>query len=513
MKGIFKKLAIIASCGSIIPAAITLSCCAPEIHPEIGGIVGIDTLKIGESAKYTTQILPIESDQTIVWSTSDSTIAEINPETGELTALKEGEVAVTATSTLYNLTASKSITILGEEKQEEHIEITGPDQVELFDTTNSFFATFAPDPFNPDVFMWSVEDTSVGNVIKQFTSGRVENSLVSYTLGYVTINVTDIAGRGITGSKVVEVIPPTPHSWQEDSWKVIGFYADQGIVSLANAYPEEYAREDLANGKIGNSFVGSTKEILLNNCTHNAIVIGQEHDIVADTLLPATLTFQFAQVLTKDNLETIDTRVYNSKKWYKEYDNTWFTSSTQYSEIRTYLTSTFKDSLQSALGTKIKSVEKTTLIGGSSEAVAHSVENVFIPSVAEIYHNDAIKATDFEWFERKMRTDAEDYALEGSQYEFYAKTINIHDPASSYEPKDVTNYYIDTRKSGVKGASATYCTPVSYWLRSPFINTDETETEFRNFIVLGVEGGAHEQGAISTATPYIQYGVAPCFCL
>ncbi len=58
-----------------------------------------DSVKIGASGTISVSILPLlASDQTIIWSLSDSSIVSVNTATGKLTGLKTGTVTVTVAS-------------------------------------------------------------------------------------------------------------------------------------------------------------------------------------------------------------------------------------------------------------------------------------------------------------------------------------------------------------------------------------------------------------------------------
>ncbi len=67
-------------------------------------INGPSAIAPGEKAQFTAQVLASKDDVTptvtdVVWSVSDESIATIDPVTGELTAISEGEVSIFATST------------------------------------------------------------------------------------------------------------------------------------------------------------------------------------------------------------------------------------------------------------------------------------------------------------------------------------------------------------------------------------------------------------------------------
>lgn len=69
---------------------------------------GVTTIKVGQTVSLSATVLPKEANQAVIWKTSDNTIATVKR--GEVTALKAGEVTITATSKDFD-TVYGSITL------------------------------------------------------------------------------------------------------------------------------------------------------------------------------------------------------------------------------------------------------------------------------------------------------------------------------------------------------------------------------------------------------------------
>ena len=69
-------------------------------------------LKVGETAQITATVLPENAEQLVIWSSSDENLATV--EDGKITALKEGDVVITAATADGRLKAECKVKITAE---------------------------------------------------------------------------------------------------------------------------------------------------------------------------------------------------------------------------------------------------------------------------------------------------------------------------------------------------------------------------------------------------------------
>lgn len=90
--------------------------CAVTVANIVGGLsVTMEetskTLKVGDTATLTAVVLPPACQDTLVWASSDDTIAKVDSKTGVVTAVKAGSATITATATMDTTTKSASCAI------------------------------------------------------------------------------------------------------------------------------------------------------------------------------------------------------------------------------------------------------------------------------------------------------------------------------------------------------------------------------------------------------------------
>ena len=75
-------------------------------------------LKVGESVKLNATVLPVDTtDKMLIWTSSDESVATVAPD-GTVTALKEGEVTITATVALGGASASITVSVVSDEPEQ-----------------------------------------------------------------------------------------------------------------------------------------------------------------------------------------------------------------------------------------------------------------------------------------------------------------------------------------------------------------------------------------------------------
>ena len=148
-----------------------------EVEPQLITIVnesGVTTFKVGETLKLSATISPKEASQSVEWSSNNTEIATVSR--GEVTALKEGEVVITAMAKgFYEIQATIVLTIEAGE---------GPSQTK--DWANMAYSTH-------EDFLTSEADAplKVKGVVTHVTP--VSNGVVNYfiqngTEGYYVYN-------------------------------------------------------------------------------------------------------------------------------------------------------------------------------------------------------------------------------------------------------------------------------------------------------------------------------------
>ncbi|MCK5795223.1 MAG: Ig-like domain-containing protein, partial [Anaerolineales bacterium] len=140
---------------------------APPLESlSVTNVLGKDTIGTGTTLQMMAAAWPNISNDTVIWSVDDEAIATIDPATGLLTAVSEGEVTVTAISKENAaITATKEIVVIANVTVTA-IDVTS-DSDEIFEvrgTTMQMTATISPaDATNQD-YTWSVSDASIATI-------------------------------------------------------------------------------------------------------------------------------------------------------------------------------------------------------------------------------------------------------------------------------------------------------------------------------------------------------------
>ena len=129
-----------------------------EINPEsisIGG--GQSEINVDAFAQFTSTILPAEADQSVVWTSSDQTIATVDS-TGKVLGIKAGFVTITVTST--------KISTIQEAVQVEIKAVEIPIELIGFDVfiEDIFLDMISEDPMNVNFFLRYPENFELGEL-------------------------------------------------------------------------------------------------------------------------------------------------------------------------------------------------------------------------------------------------------------------------------------------------------------------------------------------------------------
>lgn len=156
-------------------------------------IEGTDTLVVGDS-------LPLKCNYDCIWESSDNKVATIN-ELGELTALQEGTVTITAyDKTNSHNTATFEITVLPLKPTD--IVIEGPNKLFINDEYD-LVVTTKPELASSKVG-FSTSDVKVATVNK-------EGHITAISEGTVVIKVYSLVDNKIYSTLTIEVIDPNPN--------------------------------------------------------------------------------------------------------------------------------------------------------------------------------------------------------------------------------------------------------------------------------------------------------------
>jgi uncharacterized protein YjdB/alpha-tubulin suppressor-like RCC1 family protein len=188
-------------CTGVTPAnTATLTLTAPVVVP-ISGITLPATLDlyVGNTATLSPAITPANAtDKTVTWTTSNSSIATVNPN-GVVTAISVGNAVITATANDGSAkSASCTVTVL----QTPVVNVTGitvtPTAVNLaIGQTATAVATISPTNATNKSVTWSSSNTAVATVSSGVISG--------VSAGTATITVTSADNPSITATIIVTV--------------------------------------------------------------------------------------------------------------------------------------------------------------------------------------------------------------------------------------------------------------------------------------------------------------------
>ncbi|MDK2808891.1 MAG: hypothetical protein PWP24_1628, partial [Clostridiales bacterium] len=161
-----------------------------------------DTFQVGKMYNLTAEILPENaSNKNVTWSSSNPKVALVSAG-GRMTAVAEGEVTITATSTASGLTDEVMLKIIKDE-QEDPIRV---ESVKIKDIskdtfqvgkTYKFSAEVLPENASNKSIIWSSSNPNVALI-------DAEGRMTAVTAGKVTITVTSVAS-GVTDEVMLEI--------------------------------------------------------------------------------------------------------------------------------------------------------------------------------------------------------------------------------------------------------------------------------------------------------------------
>ena len=171
---------------SVGEATITAACgdksatCKVTVSPVLAESIALDktelSLTIGASAKLTATVLPDDvTDKTIVWTTSDASVATVDAE-GNVTAVSVGEATITAACGDKSATCKVTVSpVLAESIALDKTELSL-----TIGATVKLMATVLPEDVTDKTVAWSTSDASVATV-------DVEGNVTAVSVGEATI--------------------------------------------------------------------------------------------------------------------------------------------------------------------------------------------------------------------------------------------------------------------------------------------------------------------------------------
>ena len=189
----------------------------------------------GQTKNLTVTVNPSSAtNKTIKWTSSNTEIATIDQYSGVLTAVKQGNVTITATTNGIdewgdNLTASVNV------KVNPSIRLGGPLYVEVGKTAE--LSLDFPPAMNVESKVWMSSDDNMATVENGIVTG-VAHTYNQYTFQYNPITITCIVNGNITLTHEMAVVVPQPRQIKLNNYgddvKSISMKLDQ-TISLAGS--------------------------------------------------------------------------------------------------------------------------------------------------------------------------------------------------------------------------------------------------------------------------------------
>jgi uncharacterized protein YjdB len=158
-------------------------------------------VRIGKTAHLSASVLPWKaSNRAVTWTSSDPAIARVN-RTGVVTGLREGTVAITATTQDQSLKAKSSIRVVPIAL--ESIAISPTKSLVPLDTRIQLNATFTPQDASDRTVKWTSSNTAVATVganglVKTLAEGTTTIRALSTNGGFESKSVITVVR--VTGS-------------------------------------------------------------------------------------------------------------------------------------------------------------------------------------------------------------------------------------------------------------------------------------------------------------------------
>ena len=193
----------------------------------------------GQTKNLTATVNPSSAtNKTVSWTSSNTEIATIDQSSGVLTAAKQGNVTITATTNGIdewgdNLTASVNV------KVNPSIRLGGPLYVEV--GKNAELSLDFPPAMNVESKVWMSSDKNLATVDNGIVTG-VAHTYNQYTYQYNPITITCIVNGNITLTHEMSVVVPQPRQIKLNNYgddvKSVSMKLDQTISLAGSILPE-----------------------------------------------------------------------------------------------------------------------------------------------------------------------------------------------------------------------------------------------------------------------------------
>ena len=186
---------ITATARSNIEKSVTATITVTEPKITAVTISGSSDVNIGGTTTLTAEVLPKEVDQTVIWSSSDSSIATVS-EIGVVRGLKKGTVTIRAISSADN-TIAGSFDMFVLEQLSDDIIIGGPNKLNVGDEIK--LTTKVASRFVNPIVKWEISDSSIATISD---TGIVKG----LKKGTVTVTAYILGDEGIRNNYNIEVL-------------------------------------------------------------------------------------------------------------------------------------------------------------------------------------------------------------------------------------------------------------------------------------------------------------------
>ena len=180
---------------------------------EITSTNGVSTIKVEETLQLNAKVYPETADQSVVWSSSDDSVASVNT-TGLVTGVKVGTVKIIATSSV-DANVRQEFALIIEEKEEVYV---APESIAISVAGNAtslkagenleLTAVVLPQGASQSV-TWSSSDDSIASVRRGTVTGLKEGSVTITAISDENENVK----QSVTLTVEKADVPGTTEDW------------------------------------------------------------------------------------------------------------------------------------------------------------------------------------------------------------------------------------------------------------------------------------------------------------